>query len=716
MTEARCALYARVSSEAQARDNTIASQVTALQERIVADGFELEPDHGYLDEGYSGSILLRPALERLRDAVAGGQIDRIYVHAPDRLARRYAHQALLIDEFRRAGAEIVFLNRPIGGTAEDDLLLQVQGVIAEYERAKILERGRRGRRHAARSGSVSALTGAPFGYRYVTRGQGGVARFEVVEAEAHIVRLIFAWVGLDRMSLREVCRRLQQMGCRTRKGTTHWYASTIRGMLDNPAYIGRAAFGRARFLPPRPRLRPIRGHPQPSARATSRVPVPPEEWIEIPVPRLVDPAVFEAARAQLEENRKRKRDRKPGRGWLLQGLTVCRRCGYAYYGKAAPRSRKYDPTNTLRYYRCTGADGHRFSGEAVCNNRPVRGDHLEQTVWDQVRRLLEDPGRVADEYRRRLAQACDGATEPDEIVRLEQQMTTLRRGIGRLIDSYADAVIDKAEFEPRVAGLKQRLSQLQDRHRAAVEVAENERDLSLVISRLEDFSAKVTTGLDSLDPTGKQEIIRTVVRRVEIDDARIEIIFRVPPPESPAGPGSPIEKGTSRQHCTGVHNPTAGQDVEACGAFDPADHLDDEVEEGGLVHQCCAIIGAVGKEMFDPGPALTDRVEDGLAAGRVRDVRRRQIDEKQPAIGIYGNVTFVADDLLGRVEAALLGRRGLDGLAVDHGGRGARRAPRTLAVHHQREVVDRVEQQAPNEAAKPPVHLPTGRRPHMALR
>src|SRR5271155_702512 len=205
MTDVPCALYARVSSESQARDNTIASQVAALRERIVADGFLLEPDHSYEDEGYSGSILSRPALERLRDAVAGGRIERIYVHAPDRLARRYAHQVLLIDEFRRAGAEVVFLNRPIGGTAEDDLLLQVEGVIAEYERAKILERGRRGRRHAARSGSVSALTGAPFVYRYVSRVQGGgVSRFEVVEDEAHIVRLVFSWIGLDRLSLREV--------------------------------------------------------------------------------------------------------------------------------------------------------------------------------------------------------------------------------------------------------------------------------------------------------------------------------------------------------------------------------------------------------------------------------------------------------------------------------------------------------------------------------
>src|SRR5580704_10633982 len=308
MIEGLCALYARVSSESQARDNTIASQVMALRERIAADGFSLEPDQSYVDEGYSGSILARPALERLRDAVAGGHIERIYVHAPDRLARRYAHQVLVIDEFRRAGAEVVFLNRPIGGTAEDDLLLQVQGVIAEYERAKILERGRRGRLHAARSGSVSALTGAPFGYRYVSRTQGGgVARFEVVEDEAHIVRLIFAWVGLDRLSMREVCRRLHQMGCQTRRGSTDWYASTIHGMLDNPAYVGRAAFGRARFLPPRPRLRPIRGHLKPSPRATSRVAVPRAEWIEIPVPALVDPTMFEAVREQPEENRNRKR-------------------------------------------------------------------------------------------------------------------------------------------------------------------------------------------------------------------------------------------------------------------------------------------------------------------------------------------------------------------------------------------------------------------------
>ena len=193
MRDPQAALYARVSSDQQAHGGTIASQVASLRERIVADGTQLEPEHVFLDEGYSGASLPRPALERLRDAASAGAVDRLYVHSPDRLARRYAYQVLLIEELRRVGVEIVFLNRPIGGSAEDDLLLQVQGMIAEYERAKILERGRRGRRHAARSGSVSAFCAAPFGYRYIAKAAGGgVARFEMVEEEARTVRQIFA--------------------------------------------------------------------------------------------------------------------------------------------------------------------------------------------------------------------------------------------------------------------------------------------------------------------------------------------------------------------------------------------------------------------------------------------------------------------------------------------------------------------------------------------
>ena len=549
------AFYARVSSEAQARAHTIDSQVAALKERIAADGFQLEPDHGYVDDGWSGTHLQRPALEKLRDAVAGGQVERIYVHAPDRLARRHAHQVLVIEEFRRAGAEVVFLNRSLGNTAEDELLLQVQGVIAEYERAKILERARRGRRHAARSGAVSALTSAPFGYRYISCGQGGgVARFEIVEDEARLVRSIFAWIGLDRLSLREVCRRLQRMGCRSPRGLQHWNATTIHGMLDNPAYIGRAVLGRSRMVPAGERLRPIRRNSPPVPSATQRVAGPREEWIEIAVPALVDRAVFEAAQAQLAENRKRKRQSQAGPRWLLQGLTVCGCCGYAYYAKESTLAPTGRSRGRRHYYRCVGADAHRFNGATKCGNPSVRGDRLEQMVWEQVRTLLEDPSRVANEYRRRIRQAYEGAGPSEQVVRFNRQMMTLRRGIDRLIDCYAGGFIDKAEFEPRVAGLKLRMSQLQEQQEAAVEAANAERELSLVISRLDDFSAKVSQGLDRLDGRGMRDIIQTVVRRIQIDHDSVEVVFRVPPTGGPSGDRRKTASRDTWQHCTDVHS------------------------------------------------------------------------------------------------------------------------------------------------------------------
>jgi site-specific DNA recombinase len=546
------AFYARVSSETQARDHTIDSQVAALKERIAADGFQLEPDHSYVDDGFSGTNLQRLALEKLRDAVAGGHVERIYVHAPDRLARSHVHQVVLIDEFRRGGAEVVFLNRAIGDTAEDNLLLQVQGIIAEYERVKILERVRRGRLHAARSGAVSALTGAPFGYRYICRDQGGgVARFEIIEDEADIVRRIFAWVGLDRLSMREVCRRLQRMGCRSPRGLQQWCITTIHGMLANPAYIGRAALGRSRVVPAEPRLRLIRRNSRPVPSATRRVAGTREEWIEIAVPALVDAATFAAARAQLDENRRRKRESLRGPRWLLQGLTVCRCCGYAYYVKTSALSPTDRSKGTRHYYRCIGADAHRFNGASKCSNPTVRGDRLEQMVWDQVRQLLEDPSRVAHEYRRRIiGQVSDRAGPPEQVVRINRQLTALGRGIARLIDCYAGGFIDKAEFEPRIAGLKQRRSQLQEQQRAVAEAADAERELSLVISRLEEFSAKVSRGLDQLDWHGMRRLIHTVVRRIEIDHDAVEVIFRVPPPMRPPEGGPQPPSPGSAQHCT----------------------------------------------------------------------------------------------------------------------------------------------------------------------
>ncbi len=210
----------------------------------------MRDDMLFVDNGHSGTSLVRPALERLRDMAALSAVDVIYVHAPDRLARSYAHQVLLLEEFARGDARVVFLNRPIGDSPEDNLLLQLQGMFAEYERAKMLERSRRGKRHRAEAGAISVLSRAPFGYHYVGReAGGGEARYDIDEDAAGVVRRIFAWVGQERLTLAGVCRRLLEAGVPSPTGKARWRESMVSALLTNPAYAGHARFGRRATAP-----------------------------------------------------------------------------------------------------------------------------------------------------------------------------------------------------------------------------------------------------------------------------------------------------------------------------------------------------------------------------------------------------------------------------------------------------------------------------------
>ena len=303
----RVGIYARVSSDRQAQEDTIDSQVQALRKRVREEGLTLDEEMCFLDDGYSGSTLLRPALERLRDQAAAGAIDRLYVHSPDRLARRYAYQALLVDELQRCGVELMFLNRPLGKGPEDDLLLQVQGIVAEYERAKILERSRRGKLHAARRGRVSVLGKAPFGYRYVTKELvGGEACFTVYPAEARVVQNIFRWVACERLSISQVARRLSGQGIMSPRGRACWDRSTVWGILRNPAYKGSAGYGKRRIGPRLPRPRPQRNGSEQPCRPVSYCRTSPDQWTSIPVPAIIEESLFEVVQEQLRENKPRR--------------------------------------------------------------------------------------------------------------------------------------------------------------------------------------------------------------------------------------------------------------------------------------------------------------------------------------------------------------------------------------------------------------------------
>jgi site-specific DNA recombinase len=534
VTEIDAAIYARVSSEHQAQAQTIASQIAALRERVAADGLQLVDELTFIDDGFSGASLVRPALERLRDVAASGGLERLYVYSPDRLARRYAYQVLLMDELRRVGVEVTFLNRAVSQTPEDDLLLQVQGVVAEYERAKLLERVRRGRRHGAQTGALSVIGHAPYGYRYITKGEGGgQARFEVVLDQARVVRQVFEWVGRERVSMAEAARRLMAAKVPTATGLTKWDRSQIWTMLRNPTYQGTAAFGKTRMGPLRPRLRAPRGHTLQPRRPTSSYGTPAEEWITIPVPPLVSPELFTAVQEQLLENRRRAKQSPRCTQFLVQGLALCTCCGYAYCGGRPGRA-----VRDYGYYRCTGMDRFRFGGQAVCDNPAMRSDLLDAAVWAEVCALLQEPNRLLAEYQRRLEVAREPAGR-DEVVVLETQLRRLRQGIGRLIDSYAEGFIAKSEFEPRVKRLKERVTVVERQLQQTQAVMAQRRDLHLVLGHLEDFAATVARKLDDLDWSARRAIVRALVKHVEVDYTHIRVVFRV-------GPGPVVLDSTTR--------------------------------------------------------------------------------------------------------------------------------------------------------------------------
>jgi len=269
---------------------------------------------------------------------------------------------------------------------------------------------------------------------------------------------------------------------------------------------------------------------------------------------------------QLAENRRRNRQSARGARYLLQGLVVCRLCGYAYYGKPVSPAAGKGKRRDYAYYRCCGSDAYRFGGQRVCTNPQLRTDRLDEAVWQEVERLLRDPRQVAAEYERRLAEAHRRDAGGSDLAAAELQLAKLRRGMDRLIDSYAEGLIERREFEPRIAGFRQRIQGWEVQANAFRDEAAQRRTLSLIIGRLEDFADRVHSRVAEADWGQRRELIRLLVKRVEIDKEDVNIVFRVEPSYSPADPngsGSGGGGGSVLQDCrrSGVAAP--GQSLPA---------------------------------------------------------------------------------------------------------------------------------------------------------
>ena len=601
------ALYARVSGEQQRDSNTIASQTEALLAYAERHGYRVAPDMVIEDDGFTGAVLERPGLERVRDLAAEGRIEAVLVHAPDRLSRRYAYQVLIIEELARQGVETVFLKAPSTETPEDHLLVQFQGMIAEYERAQILERSRRGKRHRARRGDVAVLSGAPYGYRYHKKTQDSDAFYEIVEPQASVVRDVYRHYTEDHMTIGAIAHKFNGRGVPTSSGRSRWERSVVWAMLRNPAYKGRACFGKTRAAP-RQRVRPLRGSGGFTGRNSVGHERPREDWIEIPVPAIVSEETFALAEERLEKNKafSRRRTRTPS---VSQGLVACGKCGYGLYRTSAQTSAR-----KISYYRCLGSDAWRYLNGPLCDSRPVREDLLDDIVWTELVRLLEDPALVSAEIDRRLEAARVSDPNQQREADLRHRLIRVRKGIDRLVTAYQEELITIDELRDRTPELRRQEQALHRELQSAVDRAKDQETYLRLAETLTGFLARLRSSAETLDVAERQRIVRLLVKEILVTEDKITIRHSIPISGSPGGapdpsnPGNGGPKDESYLLRSGRQHPALGRasDRPVHGAlfehprFQPfVDHAPYDAVLDPQVEEC-------------PQVSVRDRVEVGL--------------------------------------------------------------------------------------------------------
>lgn len=483
----RAVLYARVSTDLQEKEATIQSQVEALRKYGLDKGYTVVGE--YLDEGYSGATLTRPSLEKLRDALPSDDFDVILVHSPDRLARKVVYLVILREESQKHGKKLEFLNYPIDDSPEGDMLFGMQGIFAEYERAKILERTRRGKLQRAREG---AMVGghAPYGYRFIRRTENQRARLEVSEYEASVIRKMYRLLVEEKLSTWAIAKLLTEQGVVTAKGAGRWQPTAVHRMLTNPAYKGSFEYRHS-----------------------------PSEVVSIPVPPIIDEATWEATQAQLKENSLYSSRNNKHNSYLLRGLIRCPRCGGAYTGYL---QRGY------RGYRCNRAHTASSSTGKRCSPGSIRAKPVEDAVWAAIKGALQSPDLLNEEYERRLDDS--GTTDSVEYERKQLAAAQKRLEVqgDRVTDAYINEAIDLSRYKIEMEKLRGRRENLDRVTQELDDKANRELSSRDALEHLRRFCDQVSQGLDVMTCEERQQLLRLVVERITVVEERVTVETVIP--------------------------------------------------------------------------------------------------------------------------------------------------------------------------------------------
>jgi len=515
----RAALYARVSTDRQAEKYGIPSQIEALMKRSLERDwtpvFDGDKD-AFIDDGYSGAELDRPALNRLRQVVREGRVDAVLAYDPDRLSRKLYHQMILAEEFEKQGIKLEFITQDMGTSPEDRMFFNMRGLVAEYEREKIRERTMRGSREKARQGKVVSAGAIPFGFCY----NNEKATLDENHATAQTVRLIFYAFANENLSLQKLAERLNRLHIPTPRGGDRWRASTLGIMLRNEVYVGKLYQFRRYHIEPKSRLKLLT-----KSKKTTTALRPKEEWVLVKVPSLISLELFEAVQRKLKKNAELSR-RNTKSEYLLSGLLYCSQCGGRMGGHTI---------HDIPYYRCYrkgNPDRVPLSADGIpqsCSCPEIKAEAIEPVVWDTICQLIKDPDFLIQELHRRNADN----SETREILERELQLCQVRiKAIPeeqrRLVEGYrkglyADFMMreDMELIQKEQGELEKRKVELEGQLARRLLTQNQEAQIKSLVE-------KISVGLDSLDFNSKQELLRLLVEKVCYNGQDIEILTIIP--------------------------------------------------------------------------------------------------------------------------------------------------------------------------------------------
>src|SRR5215211_2764200 len=516
----RAALYVRVSTDRQQQAQTIEQQVAQLQSYVAAhDGWTVAAEHVFRDDGRSGAKLDRPGLDALRDHAARAAFDLVVICSPDRLARNFVHQMVVLEELERRGVRVVFCDRPLSDDPHEQLVTQIRGAVAEYERTLIADRMRRGRLARLRSGQLLPWTRAPYGYRLHPERPRDPAALQIDPVAAVVVQELFAAYAAGGVTLHALAAGLTARRVATPTGKSIWRASTVRQLLTNPAYKGQAASGRLRTTPARRRKSAL----EPVGRGVSTRAHPPEEWIIVPVPALVATEQFGLVARRLAANQRSAR-RSTTHPYLLRGLVSCGVCRLSCSGVTRTAT-----DTRYRYYRCLGKQARVSSGRSrCCAARFIPATQLDELVWADLCAVLQHPELVAQALER----AHSGAWVPQELRRRQASLRSVRASVARqrqrLLEAYLAEVIDLACFQRQDRGLAGREADLLAREREVAAQGERLVQVSAIAQSATQVLKGLRVGLGQASFEQRRQLVELLIDRVVVTDDQVEIRYVIP--------------------------------------------------------------------------------------------------------------------------------------------------------------------------------------------